>query len=169
MVKKFKIQKNVEKSQKLYKKIKEEKTICKKKYAILLVFQYQEDMILPEPSSPPRFRIQGGYPERYEIRKEILVSNFGFYRYGFASTQCIDQKYKYFSSSFSSSYLKIFIIVKDRIISFLVPPSISKSFIGIREGLGIRIWQYTIFVKLVVESVYSRHKLHIIYHTNTCK
>ena len=36
----------------------------KKKNDILLVFQYQEDRIRPELSSPPHFRILGGQPER---------------------------------------------------------------------------------------------------------
>ena len=35
----------------------------RKKNTILLVFQYQDDAIRPELFSPPRFRIQGGYPE----------------------------------------------------------------------------------------------------------
>ena len=50
----------------------------KKKNAILLVFQYKEDAIRPELSSPARFRFQGGSPERDGRTKEILVSNIGF-------------------------------------------------------------------------------------------
>ena len=42
----------------------------KKKNAILLVFQYKEDGIRPELSSPPRFRNQGAYPERHERTNE---------------------------------------------------------------------------------------------------
>ena len=46
----------------------EEKQFCRKKKkktnATILVFQYQEDPIRPEISSPSRFRFQGGYPER---------------------------------------------------------------------------------------------------------
>ena len=45
------------------------------KNAILLVFQYKEDPTRPELSTSPRFRIQGGYPERYGQSTEILVSN----------------------------------------------------------------------------------------------
>ena len=41
-----------------------EKKNHRKKNAILLVFQYQEDAIQPEFSSPARFRFQGGYPQR---------------------------------------------------------------------------------------------------------
>ena len=44
--------------------------------AILSVFQYLEDVIRPELSSPARFRILGGYPERDE-RTEEIVSNIG--------------------------------------------------------------------------------------------
>ena len=43
----------------------------------------QEISIQPELSSPPRFRIQGGWSERYGGltvgRTEILVSNTGFF------------------------------------------------------------------------------------------
>ena len=42
----------------------------KKKNAIIIVFQYEEDAIGPELSSPARFRIQGGYPERDGRRTE---------------------------------------------------------------------------------------------------
>ena len=35
----------------------------KKKYAILLVLPFDEISIQPELSSPPHFRIKGGYPE----------------------------------------------------------------------------------------------------------
>ena len=63
-------------------KIKNVEKKKKEKNAILLVFQYQEYGIRPELSSPARFRIQGGYPERDGGRrrrrtKEILVSNIG--------------------------------------------------------------------------------------------
>ena len=44
------------------KKISQKKR--KEKNAMLLVFQYKDDAIRPELSSPPCFRIQGGYPER---------------------------------------------------------------------------------------------------------
>ena len=53
------------------------------KNALLLVFQYEEDAIQPELSSPARFRFQGGSPERdgggrrTEEQQEILVSNIG--------------------------------------------------------------------------------------------
>ena len=52
----------------------------RKKIAILLVFQYQEDPIGPELSSPPRFRFQGGQHEPYgrtedKGRTEIPMSN----------------------------------------------------------------------------------------------
>ena len=40
--------------------------LLEKKNAILLVFQYKEDGIRPELSSPPGFRIQGGWSERHE-------------------------------------------------------------------------------------------------------
>ena len=41
----------------------------------------EEVSLRPELSIPPRFRIQGGYPERYGgARTEILVSNIGYYR-----------------------------------------------------------------------------------------
>ena len=51
-----------------------------KKNAIILVLPNEEIILRPELSSPPRFRIQGGYPERYGRTKdggrtEILVSN----------------------------------------------------------------------------------------------
>ena len=51
--------------------------------ANLLVFQYKEDALRPELSSPAHFRIQGVSPERDggggEGRtKEILRSNLGF-------------------------------------------------------------------------------------------
>ena len=44
----------------------------------LLVLPNEEISLRPELSSPPRFRIQGGSPERDERTKEILVSNFGY-------------------------------------------------------------------------------------------
>ena len=53
--------------------------VKKKKNAISLVLPNEEISLRPELSSPPRFRIQGGYPER-DIQtnegrtKEILVS-----------------------------------------------------------------------------------------------
>ena len=48
---------------------------CKKeKKAIVLVLPFQEISLWPELSSPHRFRIQGGYPERNERRTEILIS-----------------------------------------------------------------------------------------------
>ena len=37
----------------------------KKMNAIILVLPNEEISLRPELSSPPRFRIQGGYPERY--------------------------------------------------------------------------------------------------------
>ena len=40
------------------------KTKKKKKNVFLLVFQYKEDTIRPELSSPALFRIQGGSPDR---------------------------------------------------------------------------------------------------------
>ena len=47
-----------------------------------LVLPIEEISLRPELSSPTRFRIQGGYPERYGRtdkggRTEILVSYFG--------------------------------------------------------------------------------------------
>ena len=45
---------------------------------ILLVLPIKEISLRPELSSPPRFRIQGGWSERYERRTEILVYNIGF-------------------------------------------------------------------------------------------
>ena len=50
----------------------------KKKNAILLVFQYQEDGIRPELSSPPRFRIQGGSPERDGVGGVVGVAGRHF-------------------------------------------------------------------------------------------
>ena len=47
-----------------------------KKNAILLVLSFKESSIQPELSSPPPFRIQGGYSER-DKRMEILVCNIG--------------------------------------------------------------------------------------------
>ena len=48
-----------------------------KQNGILLVFQYQEDAIQPELSSPARFRIQGGTlrvtEEKYEQRKYLCL------------------------------------------------------------------------------------------------
>ena len=52
----------------------------KKKNAIPLVLPIEEISLQPELSSLPRFRIQGGYPERdtrKDERTEILVSNIG--------------------------------------------------------------------------------------------
>ena len=40
-----------------------------KKNAILLVLPIEDISLQPELSSPPRFRIQGGYPERDEGRR----------------------------------------------------------------------------------------------------
>ena len=42
----------------------------KKKNAILLVLPNEEISLRPELSSPPRFRIQGGYPERQDGRTD---------------------------------------------------------------------------------------------------
>ena len=48
---------------------------------MLLVFQYLEDAIQPELSSPARFRFKGGRVtwalRMYEGQTEILVSNIG--------------------------------------------------------------------------------------------
>ena len=38
--------------------------MLEKKNAIILVLPFKEISLRPELSSPPRFRIQGGYPER---------------------------------------------------------------------------------------------------------
>ena len=49
-----------------------------KKYDIHLVLPIEAISRRPELSSPPRFRIQGGWSERYERKtEEILVSNIG--------------------------------------------------------------------------------------------
>ena len=50
-----------------------------KKNAIFLVFQYKEDGIRPELSSPSRFRIQGGYPERDTVAAAGVVVVAGQY------------------------------------------------------------------------------------------
>ena len=76
----FQKYKNLKKSQKSLFSIFffGEKKIAKKN-AFLLVFQYQEDAIQPELSSPARFRFQGGQYERDGRRtKEILVSYIGY-------------------------------------------------------------------------------------------
>ena len=48
----------------------------------MLVLPIEEISFWPELSSPPRFRIQGRYPERHKVtkdeRKQIHVSNIGF-------------------------------------------------------------------------------------------
>ena len=73
-----KIQKNPEKSQKFTFFV----DFFAEKKSILLVFQYQEDAIRPELSSPAHFRIPGGYAEcdirTNERTKEILGSNLGY-------------------------------------------------------------------------------------------
>ena len=55
------------------------------KNVIVLVFQYKDDAIRPELSSPPRFKIQGGGTlsvMKSEVRRTgILVSNFGCLMY----------------------------------------------------------------------------------------
>ena len=60
----------------------------RKKNAFLLVLVIEEIGFQPELSSPPRFRIQGRYPERYGggQRKEILVSNIGLTFLNYAAT-----------------------------------------------------------------------------------
>ena len=72
---------NLEKSQKIalkkiYENFEREKKFRPKKNAIPLVLPIEEISLRPELSSPPRFRIQGGSPER-DTRTEILVSNIG--------------------------------------------------------------------------------------------
>ena len=63
--------------------------ICQKKNAIPLVLSIEEMSLWPELSSPPRFRIQGGWSERHgqrtEGRTEILVTNIELQ---FSSIQC---------------------------------------------------------------------------------
>ena len=90
MVKKIqksgKISKNLKKSH-FFKKSENFENIFflpkkKKKYAIILVLPIEEISLRPELSTPPRFRIQGGSPERDGRRteqQEILVSNIGLY------------------------------------------------------------------------------------------
>ena len=60
---------------------KKKKLQNKEKNYIQLVLPNEEISLRPELSSSPRFRIQGGYPERDERRTnermEILVSNIG--------------------------------------------------------------------------------------------
>ena len=70
------IQKSGKISKSQFKK-KETKKIPEKN-AILLVFQYQEDTIRPELSSPPRFRIQGGQPERDTAAAGVAGRFFSF-------------------------------------------------------------------------------------------
>ena len=43
----------------------------------ILIFQYEDDAIQPELSSPPCVRIQSGSPEGDGQRMEILVSIIG--------------------------------------------------------------------------------------------
>ena len=56
----------------------------KTKNAVILVLPIEKISLQPELSSPPRFRREGGYPERYGRtedggrRTEILLSNIGF-------------------------------------------------------------------------------------------
>ena len=60
------------------------------KNAILLVLPIEDISLRPELSSPPRFRIQGRYPERYGRtegqtdgrRTAIIVFNIGFFWMG---------------------------------------------------------------------------------------
>ena len=86
--------KNLEKSGKISKNHKKKKKNLrrkkiwpkkKEKNAFLLVLPNEEIWLQPELSTPPRFRIQGGSPERYEQKEgrstEILVSNIGLQSY----------------------------------------------------------------------------------------
>ena len=60
------------------KSLKEEKKIVRKN-PILLVLPIEQISLQPDLSSPARFRIQEGYPERYGGQKtDILVCNIGF-------------------------------------------------------------------------------------------
>ena len=94
----------------MFKKFKNLKKISKnikkslffaKKNAILLVFQYYEDGIRPELSSPPRFRFQGGSPERTDEgrRKEILVSEIFQHFFRFSYQKALSQKISKISKS----------------------------------------------------------------------
>ena len=56
------------------KKIEEKKAV--KNFSILLVVQYQEDAIGPELSSPARFRIQSGQPERDRAVLVVVTERF---------------------------------------------------------------------------------------------
>ena len=77
---------NLEKSQKIskntfFKKSENFENIffCwKKKIYIIVVLPIEEIRLWPELSSPPRFRIQGGWSERYGRSTEILVSYIGY-------------------------------------------------------------------------------------------
>ena len=55
---------------------------CRGKKCYILVLPIEEISLWLELSSPPRFRIQGGYPEhgggRRRLDMDILVSNMGF-------------------------------------------------------------------------------------------
>ena len=54
---------------------------CQKRNAILLVFQYYENAIQPELSSPARFRFQGRHYERDgQAEPENLVSVIGTFQ-----------------------------------------------------------------------------------------
>ena len=70
----------VRKSQNLKKVFKNLKILFSAKNANLLVLPIEEISIRPELSSPPRFRVQGGWSERErrtDGQMEILVSNIG--------------------------------------------------------------------------------------------
>ena len=63
----------------------------KEKNVILFVFQYQEDTIRPELSSPARFRILGGTLSVTEDKQtEILVPNKQFLKYSCYKLQKAD-------------------------------------------------------------------------------
>ena len=72
---------NMKKSEKITffkqsENFEEKKNILQKeKNAILLVKPIEEISLRPELSTPPRFRIQGGYPER-DIGVVIVVAGF---------------------------------------------------------------------------------------------